>query len=52
MQIKDITPNQPVSGFFMIMDNQLRPAKNGTNFLAMKVGDATGEVAPKSYFSN
>jgi 3'-5' exoribonuclease len=47
MQIKDITPNQPVSGFFMIMDNQLRPAKNGTNFLAMKVGDATGEVAVK-----
>jgi 3'-5' exoribonuclease len=47
MQIKDIIPNQPVSGFFMIMDNQLRNAKNGTNYLAMKIGDATGEVAVK-----
>jgi 3'-5' exoribonuclease len=47
MQIKDIVPNQPVTGFFMIMDNQLRPAKNGTNYLAMKIGDATGEVAVK-----
>jgi 3'-5' exoribonuclease len=47
MKIKDIIPNQTVSGFFMIMDNQLRAAKNGTNYLAMKIGDATGEVAVK-----
>jgi 3'-5' exoribonuclease len=47
MQTKDIIPNQPVTGFFMIMDNQLRAAKNGTNYLAMKIGDATGEVAVK-----
>jgi 3'-5' exoribonuclease len=47
MQVKEIIANQPLSGFFMIMDNQLRAAKNGTNYIAMKIGDATGEVAVK-----
>jgi 3'-5' exoribonuclease len=47
MQIKEIIANQPVSGFFMITDNQLRAAKNGSNYLAMKIGDATGELPVK-----
>jgi 3'-5' exoribonuclease len=47
VQVKDIIPNQLLAGFFMIMDNQLRAAKNGTNYIAMKIGDATGEVAVK-----
>lgn len=47
MQIKDIQANKPVTGRFMIIDNQLRTAKNGTNYLAMKIMDATGELQVK-----
>ncbi|HYH01726.1 MAG TPA: HD domain-containing protein [Bacillota bacterium] len=47
MQIKDIQANKPVNGRFMITDNQLRAAKNGTNYLAMKIMDSTGELAVK-----
>lgn len=47
MQIKDIQANKTVVGRFMIADNQLREAKNGTYYLAMKIIDATGELAVK-----
>jgi len=47
MVIKEITGEQPVSGKFLIVENQLRVAKNGTNFLAMKISDQTGEIAVK-----
>jgi 3'-5' exoribonuclease len=47
MWIKDINPNQPVSGRYMIAENQLRTAKNGSNYLSMKIVDPTGELAVK-----
>jgi 3'-5' exoribonuclease len=47
MQIKDINSGQPVSGRYMIAENQLRTAKNGSNYLAMKIIDSTGELAVK-----
>jgi 3'-5' exoribonuclease len=47
MQIKDITSGQPVNGRYMIAENQLRTAKSGSNYLAIKIVDSTGEVAVK-----
>jgi 3'-5' exoribonuclease len=47
MQIKNINSSQPVSGRYMIAENQLRTAKNGSNYLAMKIVDSTGELAVK-----
>ena len=47
MEIKEITGDQPVSGEFLIVENQLRTAKNGSNYLALKIADKTGEIAVK-----
>ncbi len=47
MQIKEITAETTVSGQYLILENQLRAAKNGSNYLAMKVGDPTGELPVK-----
>lgn len=45
--IKEISENQPVSGRFLIVENQFRTAKNGSHFLAMKIADRTGKVSVK-----
>ncbi|MGE5582254.1 MAG: 3'-5' exoribonuclease YhaM family protein [Bacillota bacterium] len=47
MEIKEITGNTPVTGEYLILENQLRTAKNGSTYLAMKIGDQTGELAVK-----
>lgn len=47
MLIKEITGNKPVSGEYLIIENQLRVAKNGSNYLALKIADRTGEMAAK-----
>jgi 3'-5' exoribonuclease len=47
MELKKVAGDQPVSGQYMIIENQLRTAKNGSAYLAMKIGDHTGEVAVK-----
>lgn len=47
MEIKAITGNMPVSGEYLIVENQLRTAKNGSNYLALKIADQTGEMAAK-----
>lgn len=47
MEIKEITGSKPVSGEYLIVENQLRTAKNGSNYLALKIADQTGEMAAK-----
>ncbi|NLY75187.1 MAG: HD domain-containing protein [Firmicutes bacterium] len=47
MEIKEITGDQPVSGEFLIVENQLRTAKNGSCYLALRIADKTGEIAAK-----
>jgi len=45
--IKEITGTKPVSGEYLITENQMRTAKNGSNYLALKIADQTGEMAAK-----
>lgn len=47
MVIKEITGSKPVSGEYLIVENQLRIAKNGSSYLALKIADQTGEMAAK-----
>ncbi len=47
MKIKEITEGVPVVGRFLIIENQLKVTKNGSNYLAMRIGDPTGELAVK-----
>jgi 3'-5' exoribonuclease len=47
MLIADIVGDKLVSGFFLIVENQIRIAKNGSNYLALKLGDRSGEIAAK-----
>ncbi len=47
MEIKTINGSSPVSGKYLITENQLRTAKNGSNYLALKISDHTGEIAAK-----
>lgn len=47
MKINEINDDNLISGQFLILENQLKTAKNGSSFLAMKVGDATGELPVK-----
>jgi len=45
--ISEITSEQLVSGQFLITENQLRVAKNGNSYLALKLSDGTGELPAK-----
>jgi 3'-5' exoribonuclease len=47
MELKKVVADQPVNGQYLIIENQLRTAKNGSPYLAMKIGDNTGELAVK-----
>lgn len=47
MEIKAIDGSKPISGRYLIIENQLRTAKNGSNYLALKIADNTGEIAAK-----
>lgn len=47
MGIKDLSDLKSVSGQFLIAENQLRTAKNGSSYLAMKITDPTGELSVK-----
>ncbi len=47
MKIKEIAASTPVSGRYLITENQLKVAKNGSNYLAMKIADPSGELAVK-----
>ena len=47
MDLKKVVGDRPVSGQYLIIENQLRTAKNGSPYLAMKIGDQTGELAVK-----
>jgi 3'-5' exoribonuclease len=45
--IKEINGTKPVSGEYLIIENQMRTAKNGSIYLALKIADQTGEMAAK-----
>lgn len=47
MELRQATADQPISGEFLITANQLRTAKNGRPYLAMEIGDGTGELPVK-----
>lgn len=47
MELKKVVGDRPVSGQYLVIENQLRTAKNGSLYLAMKIGDRTGAVAVK-----
>ncbi|TCL62218.1 3'-5' exoribonuclease [Hydrogenispora ethanolica] len=47
MKIREIVEGVSVSGQFLIVENQMKVAKNGNSYLAMKIGDQTGELAVK-----
>ena len=47
MTLKNLSSDKPVCGQYLIIENQLRIAKNGSSYLAMKIGDRTGELAVK-----
>ncbi len=47
MELKKVVADRPVNGQYLIIENQLRTAKNGSSYLAMKIGDNTGELAVK-----
>ncbi|GLI34539.1 CRISPR-associated endonuclease Cas3'' [Desulforhabdus amnigena] len=42
--IADIQPSQEVATSFVLTDKQIRTARNGTNFLTLKLVDRTGEI--------
>lgn len=46
-RIADIQPNQDVAGTFVAEEKQLRTAKNGTQFLTLKLRDKTGTVTAR-----
>ena len=47
MLVKEIQAEGRVSGFYLIMDSQLRTAKNGTLYATLRLADKTGEIAMK-----
>jgi 3'-5' exoribonuclease len=52
MEIREIIGNDSVSGQFLILENQIRTAKNGSSYLALKIGDQTGELAVKIWHAD
>jgi 3'-5' exoribonuclease len=52
VEIKDITGDGQVSGQYLILENQIRTAKNGSSYLAMKIGDQTGTLAVKIWHAD
>ncbi len=50
--ISEIRSEQPVNGEFLIIESQLRIAKNGNSYLALKLGDNTGELPAKIWGAN
>ena len=52
LQVKDISPRTEVSGRFLIVESQLRSAKNGSQFVALRLGDRTGEIPAKVWDAN
>ncbi|HBF37488.1 MAG TPA: hypothetical protein DDW50_09230 [Firmicutes bacterium] len=52
MEIKEITGNGSVSGQFLILENQIRTSKNGSSYLALKIGDQTGQLAVKIWHAD
>lgn len=47
MLVKEINARAPVSGRFLVLEAQLRTAKNNSQFIAARLGDRTGEIAAK-----
>ncbi|MFZ2445366.1 MAG: HD domain-containing protein [Syntrophobacteraceae bacterium] len=47
--ISDIKPNQEIASLFVAADKQLRTARNGTQYLSLKLSDKTGGVAGKMW---
>lgn len=45
--IKEIKPQAMVTGRFLILEAQLRSAKNGSQFVSLRLGDKSGEIAGK-----
>jgi 3'-5' exoribonuclease len=52
MEIKEITGNESVSGQYLILENQIRTSKNGSSYLAIKIGDQTGELSVKIWHAD
>ena len=50
--VKDIGPRTSVSGRFLVLEAQLRAAKNGSQFVALRLGDRTGEISAKVWEAN
>lgn len=47
--VAEIEPNQEVSSVFVATESQLRTARNGTPFLALKLTDKTGEIVGRMW---
>jgi len=47
MDLRKVVGDRPVSGQYLIIENQLRTTKNGSPYLAMKISDQSGELAVK-----
>ena len=47
MELKEVVKDRPVSGEYLIIENQLKTAKNGNSYLAIKIADQTGQMAVK-----
>ena len=52
MQIEEIAPRTVVTGRFLILEAQLRTAKNGSQFVALRLGDKSGEIGAKLWDAN
>lgn len=47
--ISEIKPSQEIVSMFVAADKQLRTARNGTQYLSLKLSDKTGEISGKMW---
>lgn len=47
--IKNFQPQQSIDTTFVVIENELRTAKNGTPFLSLKLKDASGEIVGRMW---
>jgi 3'-5' exoribonuclease len=45
--IRDLVEEAPVNGEYLVLELQQKTAKNGSSYLAMRIGDKTGEIPMK-----
>jgi 3'-5' exoribonuclease len=47
--VSEIKPNQEIAAQFVVAERELRTARNGSPFLALKLADRTGEIAGRMW---